>query len=290
MTALPDEAGTTSPTVLKQCRHGPLLFLREDIYIGRSLDLYGEFSELEAVLFAQLVRPGDTVVEVGANIGVHTVHLARLAGATGRVHAYEPQRVIFQLLCANVALNSLFNVYTHHAAAGSSAGELHVPPLNHAAVNNFGGLSLSYEKNGEPVPVLCLDALALPSLKLLKVDVEGMEHEVLSGAREMIRQHRPFLYVENDRREKSAALISLINELGYDMYWHLPALYNPDNFAGNPHNAFPSLVSINLLCVPKESSLTINGFRKITGPDDWWAMTAVPPQTQNQPAPAAPEE
>ena len=278
MTIPHSDTGTVSPTMLKQCRHGPLLFLREDMYIGRSLDLYGEFSELEAVLFAQIVRPGDMVVEVGANIGAHTVHLARLVGATGRVHAYEPQRVIFQLLCANVALNGLFNVHTRHAAAGSSAGELHVPPLNYAAVNNFGGLSLTHEKIGEPVPVICLDSLALPSLKLLKVDVEGMEHEVLSGAREMIRQHRPFLYVENDRQEKSAALITLIDELGYDMYWHLPTLYNPDNFAKNPHNAFPAIVSCNLLCVPKESSLTIKDFRKITGPDDWWATIEAPTQ------------
>ncbi len=182
----PQPVANTSPTTLKQCRHGLLLFLREDMYIGRSLDLYGEFSELEAVLFAQIVRAGDVVLEVGANIGAHTVHLAQLVGPHGHVHAYEPQRVIFQLLCANVALNSLFNVYTHHAGVGGSPGELHVPHPNYAAVNNFGGLSLSHEKRGEPVPVVCLDTLTLPSLKLLKVDVEGMEHEVLSGARHAI--------------------------------------------------------------------------------------------------------
>lgn len=260
----------TSPTVLKQCRHGALLFLREDMYIGRSLDMYGEFSELEAALFSQIVRPGDVVVEVGANIGAHTIHLARLVGPNGRVHAYEPQRVIFQLLCANVALNNLFNVYTHHAGVGSNVGELYVPPLDYATVNNFGGLSLSQQKHGEPVPVVCLDTLVLPALKLLKVDVEGMEHEVLSGARQTIQKHRPILYVENDRKEKSAALITLIDELGYDMYWHLPGLYNPDNFAGNAHNIFSSILSCNLLCVPKTSSLTLNGFRKVSGPDDWW--------------------
>lgn len=278
MTTSQPVASNSSPTMLKQCRHGPMLFLRDDVYIGRSLDLYGEFSELEAVLFAQIVRAGDVVVEVGANIGAHTVHLARLAGANGCVHAYEPQRVIFQLLCANVALNSLFNVYTHHAGVSSSAGELHVPPLNYAGVNNFGGLSLSQEKFGEPVAVVYLDALTLPSLKLLKVDVEGMEHEVLSGARQTIRQHRPLLYVENDRREQSAALITLIDELGYDMYWHMPTMYNPDNFAKNPDNIFPFIVSCNLLCVPKEAALTLNGFQKVTGPDDWRLLAAAPSQ------------
>jgi hypothetical protein len=56
--ATPQPVANTSPTMLKQCRHGSLLFLREDMYIGRSLDMYGEFSELEAVLFAQIVRAG----------------------------------------------------------------------------------------------------------------------------------------------------------------------------------------------------------------------------------------
>jgi hypothetical protein len=116
----PQPVANTSPNMLKQCRHGPLLFLREDMSIGRLLDLYGEFSNLEAKLFAPIVCAGDVVVEVDAN----------------------------------VALRSLFNVYTHHAGVGSSAGELHVPPLNDAAVNNFDWLSLSQEKQGESVPLV----------------------------------------------------------------------------------------------------------------------------------------
>lgn len=265
-----NNAAQPSATMLKQCRRGPLLFLRGDQYIGRSLECYGEFSEFEAALFAQIVRPGDAVVEVGANIGAHTVHLAQLAGPQGRVHAFEPQRVIFQILCANVALNALFNVYTHHAGAGSIAGHLHVPPQNYAGSGNFGGLSLTADAVGEIVPVICIDDMALQALSLLKVDVERMEYEVLSGARQTIGRHRPIMYVENDRREKSPALIELVAELGYTMYWHLPALYNPANFTGNAENIFPGIVSINLLCIPQESGLTINGFPRVSGPHDWW--------------------
>jgi FkbM family methyltransferase len=277
MNKIPD----SSPIVLKNCRHGPLLFLRGDQYIGRSLELYGEFSEQEADLFVQIVRPGDVIIEVGANIGAHTVHLAQLTGPGGLVHAFEPQRVIFQMLCANVALNGLLNVHTHHAGAGSSKTQLQVPPLDYAAVGNFGGMSLlpTPAAGSETVPVLPLDSIDLPALKLLKVDVEGMEHEVLSGARQTIARHRPFLYVENDREDKSAALIRLIDELGYHMYWHLPALYNPANFAANPENIFPGIVSVNMLCIPKEATLSIAGFRQVSGPDDWWkkAPPASPP-------------
>ncbi len=257
-------------TAIKECRHGRMLFLKRDLYVGRSLDLYGEFSELEAQIFEQIVKPNDVVVEVGANIGAHTVHLARLVGPGGAVLAFEPQRVIFQLLCANVAMNELFNVRTHHAAAGRRAGTLKVPPLDYAAEGNFGGISLNDVRMGEEVAVTPLDSLNLPSLRLLKVDVEGMESEVLEGARQLIGRHRPILYVENDRKEKSNGLIRLIEDLGYAMWWHFPRLFNPENYLRNKNDIFGSTVSINILCVPSETQIVMNGFQKVTGPDDWW--------------------
>jgi FkbM family methyltransferase len=259
-----------SVTVLKNCRHGKMLYLRRDQYIGRSLNLYGEFSELEGVLFSQIVRQNEIVVEVGANIGAHTVHLAKLVGPSGSVLAFEPQRIIFQLLCANVALNELFNVRTYHSAAGRDAGTLKVPNVDYAAENNFGGLSLANVTTGEDVPVIMLDSLSLPSLKLLKIDVEGMEIDVLSGGRRLIAQHRPILYVENDRRQNSEQLIRLIEELGYAMWWHAPKLFNPDNYAKNSKNVFGNIVSANLLCAPNDMPIQIEGARMVSGPTDWW--------------------
>ena len=88
------------PVRLKQCRHGAMLYLVTDQYIGQSLDRYGEYSEGEIDLFRQLVRPGATILEIGANLGTHTVFLAKAAGPGGTLHAFEPQRVIFQILCA----------------------------------------------------------------------------------------------------------------------------------------------------------------------------------------------
>ena len=60
----------------KDCRHGRLSYLLHDAYIGRSLDVYGEYSEGELELFRQLLRPGDVAVDVGANIGALTVGLS----------------------------------------------------------------------------------------------------------------------------------------------------------------------------------------------------------------------
>ncbi len=114
--------------------------------------------------------------------------------------------------------------------------------------------SLGTHESGEPVPVVALDEMRFPRLDLLKADVEGMEEQVLAGAAETIAHHRPILYVEDDRPDKSEALHQRIRALGYHIHPHTPPLFSPDNFARNPEDAFPGIVSINLLCVPEESS------------------------------------
>src|SRR5215831_3472721 len=116
------EAAKARITARKDCRHGTMIYLKRDQYIGRSLDLYGEFSEFEGEIFSQWLRPGQSVIEVGSNIGAHTLHLAKLVGPQGTVYAFEPQRLLFQLLCANVTLNERFNVRTYHGAVGREAG------------------------------------------------------------------------------------------------------------------------------------------------------------------------
>ena len=263
-----------SATALRDCRHGRFLYLREDIYIGRSLELYGEYCEGEARLFAQLVGQGHVVVEAGANIGSHTVHLAKLVGPGGQVLAFEPQRIVHTILCANLALNEQFHAQAIRAAVGSAKGTIKVPVLDPHGKLNFGAMSLPMATDGEAVPVVVLDEYELPSLRLLKIDVEGMEIEVLRGAAQTVKRHRPFLYVENDREKNSVELIGLIMEMGYKLFWHLPFLFNPNNFFGHAENVFGGVASINMLCVPAEIAAKITGFRPITSPNDHWRAAA----------------
>jgi FkbM family methyltransferase len=247
-----------------------MLINRNDMYVGASLRKYGEFSSGEAEIFRQIVQPGMVVVEVGANIGAHTVELSRFVGSNGLVFAFEPQRLMFQILCANLALNSCTNVHAFSMAVGDRPGQIMVPALPPDRISNFGGLSLVNRDFGDSVPLVTLDSYDLKKLAVLKVDVEGMEANVLRGAAATIRRLRPIIYVENDRQERSAELISTLLEMEYRLYWHLPSMYNTNNFAGDPENIFPGLVSINMLCVPQEMNVVLNGFREVSGPSDNW--------------------
>ena len=145
--------------VLTQARHGQFLYNRHDVYIGRSLELYGEWSEGEIDLFRQVLQPGMVVVDAGANIGTHTVALARAVAPNGVVYAFEPQRIVFQTLAANVALNSLTNVICQQRALGEAPGIARVPPLDYAVANNFGGVELAgTDAGGEPVEITRIPA------------------------------------------------------------------------------------------------------------------------------------
>lgn len=255
---------------LKECRHGPMLYFTTDQYVGRSLDRYGEYSEGEVDLFRQVVKPGHIVLEVGANIGAHTVFLAKACAPGGAVIAMEPQRVIFQMLCANVALNALTNVHTHMIAAGEKAGSLKLPPTDYGAEGNFGGISLDENAAGESAHVAPIDAMGLKACHLMKIDAEGMEGPAIAGAEVTIKRCRPLLYVENDRREKSPALIAQLFALDYRLYWHLPRLFNTNNHAGESENVFGKIVSVNMVGVPRENPVQVAKMREITTPDADW--------------------
>jgi len=242
-------------------RHGPCLVNLQDVYVGNAIATYGEYGEIEMDFMRQLVRPGRDAVEVGANMGSHTVPLARLMAESGRrLMAVEPQPVVFQNMCANVALNRLLNVHTENAACADAPGWLSFDTPDYTATGNFGGISMQAGAAGrQRVRSVPLDDLVDASwdIGFLKIDVEGFEQQVLEGARNTIARHRPYIYLENDRIEKSKALIEWLWAAGYKLWFHLPQLFNPQNFAQNTQNIYGNVVSINMLAIPQETRVDI---------------------------------
>ena len=246
-----------APYQLIKARHGWMLANPNDIYLGRAIIQYGEYGELEAQFLAGLpsMRPGK-VVEVGANIGTHSVALARSLAEQGReLIAFEPQPFLFQNLCANLALNGLHNVKAWPWACGATNGSVYCPKPDYFKENNFGGVSMDHGAIAGSIKIPCVrldDVLEAETVSLLKVDVEGFELEVLQGAAGILKQSRPVLYVENDRPESSQNLIEWIMAQDYRLWWHAPALFNPNNFFKNSENYYADAVSYNMLCLPRE--------------------------------------
>lgn len=229
-------------------RYGPMRYYADDQFIGHALEKYGEYSEAEVDLWRKVIKPGDTVVEVGANIGSLTLPLASLVGRAGTVHAFEPQPENYDLLVKQPGVAG-GTVIFRDCALGSVIGEIKIPRLSELRHTNYGAVEAG--AGGFTVPLKTLDSFGLEGITFIKIDVEGMEAEVLRGARETIARCRPVLYVEDDRANKSAELQRLLREMIYRLYKHLPPLYSAANFKGAPVDE-QQIISINLLCVPIE--------------------------------------
>jgi FkbM family methyltransferase len=246
------------------CRYGTLE-CPPDAFIGRALEVYGEYSQFEADFLCSLLKSGDVVLEAGAHVGTLTVAMAKAVGFKGKILAYEPQPEIFEALEANTAGRGVRCV---RAALSSRSGTLRFSPNDF----NTGGVEFGPEGEREATAAT-IDGLSLKTLHLLKIDVEGMEWDVLTGGRETIQRLRPVIYCENDRAEKSRALFDLLFEFGYRVWRHEPPLFNPANHRGQPTNLWPGVVSMNLVALPEESRVPphVEGLTEVK-PRQWAGM------------------
>lgn len=227
---------------------GAITYLPRDMYIGKGLTKYHEFSWYEAALFKELVKPECSVIEVGANIGCHTIALAQMTESD--VHAWEPGPELCSLLRTNTA--PFPRVRVIEAAAGAARGRMLLPHLDFNAHQNFGAFPLNEITDPEArLPTASVapidDFHPAAPVGFMKIDVEGMEVDVLVGARGVITRHHPRLYVENDRKDKSSRLIALLESMDYRLFWHLPPLFRPDNHAGDREDIFPGIMSVNMV-------------------------------------------
>ena len=259
---------------VKACRHGIFAYLVNDLFIGKSLDLYGEWTEPELTLLQNFIFPKSVVIDAGAFIGTHTVTFAKMAGYHGFVYAFEPQRIAYNLLCGNVSLNNLLNVKCFNAGLSDLPGKVHVPLLAPSSKQNFGGLNLMGFSEGDMVQITTVDNLNLKACNLIKADVEGMEANILKGGEKTIRKFKPVLYLENNRRETSEKTIKTVFDLGYKCYWHILNYFNPDNFFGHKKNIFKNYPpEANMLCLPTDLGINLpnnQGLIEVSGPDDYW--------------------
>lgn len=231
-------------TFLEDARHGRFLLIRGD-FISDELHRRGEWSETEIELFRCFLSSGSNVVEVGANIGAHTVPIARMC-SRGTVVVFEVQRPIFYVLGANLAMNNCINVVGKLSAAWDCTETLKIETCWYDAAWNYGNFSVERGFSDENrfhgarwidhVGAVRLDADphigTLTSLDLLKIDAEGAELRVLEGARRTIEAHKPAVFMEANRRSLLAEVRSRLESLGYDGYWFVTIRGRPDSYFG----------------------------------------------------------
>jgi FkbM family methyltransferase len=139
------------------------------------------------------------VLDIGANLGTFCVPLAQKIPAL-KFHAFEPQRIIYYQLCANTIINSLGNVYTYEAGLSNQEADLELDVPDYATETNIGAFSIDKEVREneyecktsggkEKMILMTLDGIGFENVRLIKIDVEGHELEVIKGGIETIKKN-----------------------------------------------------------------------------------------------------
>ena len=245
-----------SVPAVHRARHGALCHLVDDCVVGASLTRYGEWAEEELWLLSGAVTPGAVVLDVGANVGTHTVAFSRFVGPSGRVLAFDGQRRAFQLLSANVLLNRCGNVDCHGVLVGDSPSIVMVEEPAPGSPNNMGSTTfrnLRLPDGGEtslsPVSMISIDSLRLRRCDLIKIDVEGMEYDVLRGAVRTIQKCKPVIYFEQAGQDRLPEAVRLLSGLGYSLRWHIAHPFNGANFRGDLVDMFGGARETNVLAL-----------------------------------------
>jgi FkbM family methyltransferase len=205
--------------------HGRFIVNRHCSYQAEALiktgapHIQSEVREILAIV--RSLPQGCVIIDAGANIGLISIPIAQaVKEKRGVVHSFEAQRMMFYALCGAAAMNDLENLFAHHKCVAANRGALRVPRTDYGKPQDFGLVSLARQdeiKEHEMVPIAVIDELELPRLDFLKVDVEGMELEVLKGARRMINVHRPWCWIEYCWVDRSA-ITEHFEGLGYRFY------------------------------------------------------------------------
>ena len=212
---------------------GLLMELDSRSWIDWNLLFRGDYEPHLTRIWRQLATKGGVAIDVGANIGAHTLTMARCVGAGGRVLAFEPNPLVRQVMIRNLALNGITHVDVFECALGSARGSLplRVPKQDSEEFSNMGLASLVALET--PHDLVTVDVRTLDDVlesenvarvDVIKIDVQGYEMETLRGMRECLARHHPAVVFEYDAwawgqaNVRPAEAFDLLAAAGYELF------------------------------------------------------------------------
>ena len=177
--------------------------------------LRGTYEPEQTAHFVRWIRPGATVIDIGAHVGYYTLLASMLAGKTGSVWAFEPEPTNAAFLRQHMYLNHCSNVHVEEVAVSNSSGRARFVCGKGSGTGHLDG-SGDMEVRTVRLADFCSARGIRPSA--LKIDVEGAETEVLEGARELIRSSRPVIFLSTHGPALHRQCLSWLRDDGYSLH------------------------------------------------------------------------
>lgn len=227
--------------------------------VDNEIFLQGVYEPSFLKVIKENLKDGETYVDVGANIGQHSLFASRVVGDSGKVIAFEPVPKIYKQFKESVALNDFKNIQIHNLACGEAKKEMFI----YMTESNMGGSSLVFgsdEREKEKINVVTADSILADESQIdfIKIDVEGYEYEAMLGLIETLKKHHPKIMLEysydgykevnigNDKK-----ILDLLFSLDYSLYdienndKEIPKLANSFDYDYFEKN---KIIQTNILC------------------------------------------
>lgn len=229
--------------------------------IDFSIYLIGGFEPRTLRLYQKIIKPGYTVLDIGANVGSHTLPLARLVGNNGRVVAFEPTAFAYRKLIVNIGLNPELSprIIPRQAMLVADSRSRLLPGLFSSwPLENSGDLHEEHkgrlmDTSGASVETIddAVDRLNLFRIDFLKIDVDGYEYPVLKGGLQTLKIHKPSIIMEFApyliKLEEFCDMVDLLLELGYRFH-NANSMKQLPSDAHALKNLIPPGASLNIYC------------------------------------------
>ena len=188
--------------------------------LALSISHYGTYEELESKIMEEKIEMGNIVVDVGANIGLHTLNMARIVGKTGQVFAFEPDPSNFKILKKNVKINNYRNIILEQKAVGDKHGRTTLYQSDHPGKHRIFPQT-EQAKSQVQVELTNLDNYfdsdMIDKINFIKIDVEGLEFSVLKGMKNILKNSKKikilFEFMPENTMEAGFTPIELLNYL-----------------------------------------------------------------------------
>ncbi|MEM8499149.1 MAG: FkbM family methyltransferase [Pseudomonadota bacterium] len=262
---------------------GPLLLNKNDITLDAKIISNKCWSPDEQVVMGRLLEATDgDFFDIGANLGYCSVAGSKHMSTDRRILSFEPQDSVFKRLCANLAINNVHNAMPIRSLLWSKAdANIEIELVDPLWLGSSGGArAVPGQTSLHAAPVETLDSWASGfQVSLIKIDCEGAELEILKGAKKTLELQRPFLYFECNVSEKSKAILSLLFEFEYSLYWHSPLVNRttPSSLS----SVESENCSLNVIAIPVEkldAFQLLDGISQISSiesSDEYWPANKV---------------
>lgn len=184
--------------------------------------LYSGVEREHQKVFSDLIKSGDTVIDVGANWGIHTLFMSKLVGPSGQVISIEPCSGTTTELLFNAKLNNCKNIIVKELAASEKNGETFLYIGDSSSINTIQASDGKSEYSEKiKVKIATLDSIVkehgIDKVKLIKIDVEGAESKVLVGAKQILQNHRPYLIIDLHTPEQDLLVAKILTAHEYNL-------------------------------------------------------------------------